>query len=396
MVKYLSYLFVFFLPFTQSLTIRVAGLPIKIYEIISIFILTILLFNRKGIKLFVPLSLFVFWGILVTVFSFLDLNDYAIYQWGGRETPLISMVSRIAYAAYHLISFGIIFFILERFDQKKIIHLFLVSGVSVAIYHLCNTTLSMMIGKVFLLPGSSEQYIGLPLGRAFRNGTFHEGNYVGLYYLICLAMTELSIIETGKKKWFRPVFIAGIVASFSTVNYFGLVLFYGIFFIFNRFHGRVLLAFLAVFVLIATVPYIGSMTYKKIVSGNKSATFSRDQRIFAVKASIGMFKERPFTGVGLGNYGYNYPRFSDQPVRGKFIANNVYASILAETGLVGFVLFFYFLFSIYKRKAEMNSRPIRVLFLSCFIAVLFVFNAFPSYEFAFLNFFFALMLKYEV
>jgi O-antigen ligase len=61
------------------------------------------------------------------------------------------------------------------------------------------------------------------------------------------------------------------------------------------------------------------------------------------RAAINMFKEKPLLGVGVGNYGYIYNKYkAEYAPRFEFLVktHNAFLEILAETGLVGFALFF--------------------------------------------------------
>jgi len=77
---------------------------------------------------------------------------------------------------------------------------------------------------------------------------------------------------------------------------------------------------------------------------------SVSQRLQLIKVAILMIKDNPVSGVGLNNFVVRLPEYWQsgqtrllQPV------HNIYLLILTETGLVGFLIFFWFLVLTFKR-----------------------------------------------
>lgn len=73
---------------------------------------------------------------------------------------------------------------------------------------------------------------------------------------------------------------------------------------------------------------------------------SKAERVWFRHAAKGMFKEKPLTGVGIGNYGRLYNDFRPAGVKEISFsakAHNQFLEVLAETGLIGFGLFIVFM-----------------------------------------------------
>lgn len=69
------------------------------------------------------------------------------------------------------------------------------------------------------------------------------------------------------------------------------------------------------------------------------AAVSAAERSALFRGAIRMFEDHPVFGVGPGNFGLRYPEYRPPDIAEPtmlLIANNVYAEVLAETGLVGF------------------------------------------------------------
>ena len=70
---------------------------------------------------------------------------------------------------------------------------------------------------------------------------------------------------------------------------------------------------------------------------------SVELRLGAQRVALEMFLDRPFVGVGAGNYPPSYPEYSQQlgvtAVASEFYPHNLYLQVLAETGAVGLLVF---------------------------------------------------------
>jgi len=95
--------------------------------------------------------------------------------------------------------------------------------------------------------------------------------------------------------------------------------------------------------------------------------------------TINMFTKNPF-GVGLGVYHLYFPKYISDGLKSifpqtRFIINdahNEYLQILAETGILGFILFFWIIFSFYRYgiKVSGNKKFFSVSILSSGTAIL--------------------------
>ncbi|OGR89142.1 MAG: hypothetical protein A3A86_05835 [Elusimicrobia bacterium RIFCSPLOWO2_01_FULL_60_11] len=113
-----------------------------------------------------------------------------------------------------------------------------------------------------------------------------------------------------------------------------------------------------------------------------------ERRMKIWKDTLRMFRARPLTGTGLGTYdeiafsryGAPYGHFSDDRFRrGGWHAHNVHLHILAETGILGFSAWVYFLFCLAamgvrsrKQSRSPESRALSEAFLlsgACFLVL---------------------------
>ncbi len=97
------------------------------------------------------------------------------------------------------------------------------------------------------------------------------------------------------------------------------------------------------------------------------------QREVLIKNSIIMFRQDPIFGAGLNNFLVNLPFVQKQHGEVLYIqpVHNIYLLVLSQTGIIGFVLFLYFLMKTYKRIEKSTNIELPVLFFSIFFLGLF-------------------------
>lgn len=88
------------------------------------------------------------------------------------------------------------------------------------------------------------------------------------------------------------------------------------------------------------------------------------QRKILIQDSIAMFQQDPILGVGLNNFLVNLPFVQKQYGEVLYIqpVHNLYLLVLSETGVVGLVLFLYFLWNTYKRLKKNTNVELFALF----------------------------------
>jgi O-antigen ligase len=223
-----------------------------------------------------------------------------------------------------------------------------------------------------------------------------EGNYFGLF-LVCS-----TAVAVYARRWPAALVLsATTVITFSTANLLGLgILWLGVAWsaTASRRDGRGRLAGQLTLVAagVTALLLLGATGYAAEVLIGKLATAdpgSKLDRIDQALAGILMFADHPLTGVGLGQYGFHYKAYQlTDFFRGgesvKPIPNNVYVEVLAETGVAGAALFGLFLVGLLRRARGREVAPLRWGML----AMLLVFNAFPSYTPLFIWAFWALLV----
>jgi O-antigen ligase len=154
--------------------------------------------------------------------------------------------------------------------------------------------------------------------------------------------------------------------------------------------------------LLATSPYFQSVVIDKLSDSSSSAAqSSRLQREDNIMAGYDMFKEHPLFGIGLSNYGYLYPYYSQFPPSNdpsssgviKDITNNIYSEVSTETGIVGSVIFLSFCgyITLLYRKG-LRALPQKIMLAGIF-GVFVAWLAYPTFSILFQWVFFALAVR---
>jgi O-antigen ligase len=90
------------------------------------------------------------------------------------------------------------------------------------------------------------------------------------------------------------------------------------------------------------------------------------QRLELAKNALQLIKQNPLIGVGLNNFIVNLPKFQKGQILWLQPVHNIYLLVAAETGIIGLLIFFWFLFLTFKKL--LNSYIATLLY--CYIAIL--------------------------
>lgn len=182
------------------------------------------------------------------------------------------------------------------------------------------------------------------------------------FYILFSKKLRDEFCLTGISYFFILANIAGFFLTFATVA----IGFLGIFIAVNYFFfaRKRWTFYLIVFTFLLGIALILSPSGQaflgesvKKVSQPLSTTSSYERMAWR-DAALGMFKESPFIGFGIGQYTNCYMDFTDFEVRDAWDANSLYMLYLAERGIVGIVLIIALLLTIvvYQFKMVIYSR----------------------------------------
>lgn len=191
----------------------------------------------------------------------------------------------------------------------------------------------------------SEDYL------AYRGGIFMEGNQAGSYYLLSFFLMWHARLS-GSKYAAEGMLLAitGIALSQSTAS---LVLLTPLAFLTyltlpneskKAVFGPIQLVFFGAVLILGVYFVFGDEIVNKLTNRDiNPSSFSRYDRIASVKSAFNIFLANPIFGVGIQGYAFALKEYADPFIILFFdwdyrrIANNVYAEILAEQGIIGFV-----------------------------------------------------------
>jgi putative inorganic carbon (HCO3(-)) transporter len=160
---------------------------------------------------------------------------------------------------------------------------------------------------------------------------------------LCLALSLLV-----SRQWTRwrlrlclgaAVMLIGLLVTFSRGGWFALALTAVLLFLIEfRRNRRLILApvLLALLLLPIAKTELGAQVYRRVTTIEPMSDYTR---LAADATSLQLFLQHPLLGVGYGNWRFFFSDYAPDLEQLPF-AHNLYLGILAETGLVGFLLFF--------------------------------------------------------
>ncbi len=423
-----SFLFALFLgslPFSNVLVINL-GFPLKIQEL-SLLLLIALLFlgperkafisdNRKYLKYFVALSVLVILSFCAGYIDNQKLSPQAASL--ARISPVIDSLLKAFYVVLSFFAFCVSRHYLSKKNDVFRFY-FWGAGITCAIsifFFICGL-LDINTASYFHW---SSQTITLGQARFVRNGTFLEGNFLGLYLLI-----SYIIATHFRKKLLAYALVIATASTFSTTAILGLFLY----FIFCTLRRVPVLPYLltlmmALFVansktngLFFQEQFIQKLPVFKLVlddgyNGSDSETYlnseevtekgkpglhapeltalSATERASMIKIGGKIFSQNPIFGIGPANYKFHYFEHTKDTTSAStrpFTANNVYLEILCEYGVLFFLTIALFFATVFKNAYRENHL---ILFLGL-PSLLIYFLSYPSFSIFFLWVFLAIL-----
>ncbi len=371
-------------PFQQAFTLEI-GFPLKISEMAGILAVVLYVTGeragpRPGRYVGAPLQ----WTLLALVYLSTTLW---LIMGPPRETALgyergmnADMLLYFVYAALVLV--------LSWFAGTRLGPEWIARGLSLAVklaavWSLIQLAAHVVGATALLRLVNANVQIGAAYGVGLpRNGPFLEGNYLGFFAGIAL------FVVLGRRDWWGvSAAVACLLYSQSTVALVGVVV--GVLAVaVLRPAGRVVgvLSFVALVgvIVVSFVDVVGVYVTRQLgklglisdASLGASIEYSLTNRTSSIQRAIDMSEVFPWLGVGPGRYGYWDDAFSDTAASlgNRGIANNAYAQILAEIGVVAVACFVALVLTLVLRN--LRSRR-SVLAMAIFLAV--GLNAAPSW-----------------
>jgi O-antigen ligase len=180
-----------------------------------------------------------------------------------------------------------------------------------------------------------------------------------------LGMTPLVIflMDSGSGKFWRAAAIVAaalniflIIFSFSRGVFLGLCSF-ALFYAWNKKKSLFIIFAAAIFLFISLCSSPAGNAYgrlgaKEIWLGKQDGVFS-EYRYSRILMVLKMVKEHPFAGVGFGNFRARFDEYKiEKEKKEDFelkVPDNMYLSLFAEAGMIGFSGFIIFIFFLLKR-----------------------------------------------
>lgn len=265
-----------------------------------------------------------------------------------------------------------------------------------------------------IIPHTASYGLGKgAIGASRAIGTMLEPSYLAAFLCFSIIVTVMLMVEDGalsgrmRRLLWLSLGIQGIcmILTTSTIGFLGLAVSLVVipFFLRNRTRRR-LIPILLVVTILVTVPtlYIAAQTdlaRKLIVATvDKPNLSSANERTEFIRIAVRMFEDHPVIGVGPGLFNDNAWDYTGAFASSRvLIANNVYAELLSETGLVGFIVFMSVFAGIYwraHRRWRDSGRQNTILagLATAIVSLSVQFLAYPTFKMEFIWLLFGLVI----
>ena len=369
------------LPLANTLTLDV-GFPITISHVLVVVLAGIQLLEirtgRMGIS-WLPATLFVAFCVIYATSAIVSLGStLPTFEWAtGRNAPTFRSITKVVWLFGNVLACVVVATEIRRQRASRpAMQAMVVGAVASSAYGFYQVLGQSHGFFVPLLPGTefiegTASFWIVPRAKS----TFLEPSFFGAYLAVvlpfamaCFPRTMLTVIAV-------TAILVGIIVTFSIAGWLSVAV-GGLIVLGLAIPSRgwrwampfTAAGLAAAFVVLIAIPgmpraavalmdkgAIASTTVLGETDGNtvipipgpdgeppEAVEVSAAERVATTRAAIAMFMSSPLLGVGPGNFGFRYAEFrpegTAQPDQ-LLITNNIYAELLAEAGLLGFISF---------------------------------------------------------
>lgn len=358
------FLFVIFCLPLYLVKVKIFNMPTNILEMLAIFAIIATIFKKKDFlfkqisnlpKIFLIGSLFIFVGVLTSIFS----NNNILIGLGILKGWFL-----IPFLFAFLLS---ILIRSEKEIEKVFLSIYLSSalvGIIAIAYKLAGiTTFDNRLAAFYLSPNYLAMYLspGVFFGTFFLSKSFYKQKYSKKTFFHAITLTTILFglyFTYSYGAWLAILFSMILLAFLISSNMKKIL--YRFFFLFCVF------AFLL-------VSQINSEKISSLTKNFSRSSLSSRQMIW--KASAIMIQEKFFLGIGPGNFQQEYlslqPRFSPYLEWAVPEPHNIFLAFWLQAGLLGLIGFLLVLFSIfhgcYKSIKKSSSAALATPLLGFFL-----------------------------
>jgi len=387
---------IFSLPFERIPTYDIGPFTLKLDQIFAgmtliSWLLRVILSREKiqPYRLTWPLILFLFFSFVSVLLAVDFSRAISVYIF------VVFMV---------VVSFLTVNIVNSKEKMEKIIKIFLLSALITCLFGLYQF-LGDVAGLPLTLTGLKESYskaiLGFPRIQAFSMEPLYFANFLFIPLGLAMAIYSFkdnSIITRSNTILLILLILINIILGISRGAYVGLsamILFFLIFLVRKTITVKNFIATISISLVLGFGAY-GFLSISNpgaldsFIEHAKVSDFSQGEsvqkRLQDYDKAIIYWQESPIIGIGPGNYGpryLNYP--SHENVTDWQIVNNEYIEILAETGVVGLLLFIIIILAIfvgsvgsYFRTRDPKLKMITFGLLAAFVAIFVQYNFFST------------------
>jgi putative inorganic carbon (hco3(-)) transporter len=345
------------------------------YKWIGIFIICILLIriivlNRNNIK-----TLFTFRYFELAFFAFCFFGTAIAFKNGVAIAAIIMQLH--TFLLYYLM-----FFIIVRMNiTKEDVFLFISTTFIVGTLMSIQGIIEKLSLRMWLLPHAWVNMKLAPTNWIRVYGLIGGPNEFALYLLISFILS-LYLLRFAKGRYKLSLYIGLVLTqttfwlTYSRGAVLILIVFIPAYLILNKRFPNfkkivaiTLVSLLLFFMVGKATNYIagtnlGAKRFTEAFSKETLFMSSKDGRIFYVKKAVEILHDKPVTGYGFATFGsaatqtYSSPIYKKYGIKWNFYSDDQYIEILAETGLIGFILILIFGYGISSNLLKYRKRSL--------------------------------------
>lgn len=301
-------------------------------------------------------------GLILVLFSVWPFRGNLRLNKNPLNLPLLTLISFMAVSSFWAINpyqsliflkrwacHILLFFIIANNVKPKEIGAYtaiiVFTAVAVSLYGI-----AQKLG--FEFPFIMHPTLNFPMQAVNLNSTTGNPNFAGAYIA---GIIPLALFRQNKKWLFYS--LAGVMFAYLIIigtrsAWVGLIA--AMVIMCSRVSRRNRITLLIILITGITAALLSPPSRQRFISIFNTTYGTNRQRVEIWKGTVSMIKDKPFLGVGIGNFSFSYPRYQTKEAlvsydgSAHFIrqAHNEHLQLGSEIGLIGFAVFMWFVIAL--------------------------------------------------
>jgi len=257
---------------------------------------------------------------------------------------------------FSIISLFAIVTFFSRFNLQKTLYFIWASMIASIIICYFNEPLTPFTFRTTGGTGDPNEFAAQLLAFLFSSFYLYSKNKSKFFLFITIVFFTYGLFKAGSMSSFLML---GIVGLFVFIKY-----------LYKLINYKALIVLILSILVFIQFDFTNISGIKNMLNRSKD-THTAQYRIDSWKAGLNMVQNHPLIGIGINEFSYNTQKYSDKYIHSP-APHNIFIQILAEAGILFFIVFIVFLYFLFTYNFQLISKKQDFWLIVAFISMIFM------------------------